>query len=248
MFRMNSNKRRKEEFERLFKETIESSAEARGRELMEATDTNHYEVPSELDRKMKQFIGREIAKRKQKKSLNEGVQIFYKVSAYVLITFVLCLLIVPNIAIARNWVTKLVVNSNKEYASFFLETERAEGSTTKEISGVIPKGFYYPSYLPDTMELTELHFDGVVINYLFQDKERNFVRIEIHNTGSSINIDQKELGESSRIQLQNVEAIFSKKDDVNSLIWNDNETIIILISNLSENAMIDIGNGMTKMK
>lgn len=134
----------------------------------------------------------------------------------------------------------------EEYASFYLKSHSDTTQTNTTISEMLPVSLYYPSYLPDGMQLSEFHFNGSVISYYFQDNSNNSLKIEVLGFGSVVNMDQEDLETKEVIDINRKQVYLHTKNDVNSFIWTYEEKIFTLITTLSKDISVRIIDGIMK--
>jgi hypothetical protein len=246
---MRNNKNRNIDMDLLFQEGVQKAAEIKGKALMkEVSTTEPYQPTAQFDRKMKQLIRTELGTKNPEPFFKRHYLGFSKASAPILVALLLLMVVVPNVAAARNWVTKLVIEANPEYATYYLKAENQQNEPIKEIQDTLPFESFYPSYLPEGMKLTQLNYDGHVVLYQFEDDSKHVISIEILGSGSAVNMDNQDLDEQSTESINGVDARYTRKLWVSSLIWMDKDRIFVLSTNLPKEEAIRIGNGLTRNK
>ena len=93
---------------------------------------------------------------------------------------ILLFVTIPNIASARNWVTKLIMDSNPKYVSYYFQNNETNVSDLESNNtGLFPEGTYYPAYLPRDMKLIQFIYKESTMTYRFQDTEENNLMIQV---------------------------------------------------------------------
>lgn len=245
---MRNNNNRYIDMDILFQEGVQKAAEIKGKALMKEVSTEPYQPSAQFDRKMKQLIRTELGTKNPEPLFKQFYLGFSKVSAFILIALVLLFIIVPSVAAARNWVTKLILDANPEYVTYYLRTESQETKPNEGLQGLLPIEIIYPSYMPEGMKLTRLNYDGDASSLQFKDASDNVISIEILGPNATVNTDNQDLDEQSTEFINGVDARYTRKLGVSSLIWMYKDRIFILSTNLPKEAAIRIGMGLTEDK
>ena len=247
---MKTNKSDEKRSDNLFEEATKEAAYIKGRHFLQEAKADPYIPSTEFNHQIKAIIEAETQTSKTHNRSNKLSLNFSKATAWILLALVILLLAIPNVAVARDWVTKLVIESNPKYVTYYLQNQ----NTDNEISwknqgssppGLLPEGTYYPSYVPKGMELMQLVFNVSDVSYYYQDVSDNFVSIDVMGSGSSMNVDNENLEEQSSETVNGMQAAYMSKLGVGSVIWSDGEHIFMVSTTLSKEECLRIANGLT---
>ena len=247
---MKTNKSDEKRSDNLFEEATKEAAYIKGRHFLQEAKADPYIPSTEFNHQIKAIIEAETQTSKTHNRSNKLSLNFSKATAWILLALVILLLAIPNVAVARDWVTKLVIESNPKYVTYYLQNQ----NTDNEISwknqgssppGLLPEGTYYPSYVPKGMELMQLVFNVSDVSYYYQDVSDNFVSIDVMGSGSSMNVDNENLEEQSSETVNGMQATSMSKLGVGSVIWSDGEHIFMVSTTLSKEECLRIANGLT---
>ena len=247
---MKTNKSDEKRSDNLFEEATKEAAYIKGRHFLQEAKADPYIPSTEFNHQIKAIIEAETQTSKTHNRSNKLSLNFSKATAWILLALVILLLAIPNVAVARDWVTKLVIESNPKYVTYYLQNQ----NTDNEISwknqgssppGLLPDGTYYPSYVPKGMELMQLVFNVSDVSYYYQDVSDNFVSIDVMGSGSSMNVDNENLEEQSSETVNGMQATSMSKLGVGSVIWSDGEHIFMVSTTLSKEECLRIANGLT---
>ncbi len=247
---MKTNKSDEKRSDNLFEEATKEAAYIKGRHFLQEAKADPYIPSTEFNHQIKAIIEAETQTSKTHNRSNKLSLNFSKATAWILLALVILLLAIPNVAVARDWVTKLVIESNPKYVTYYLQNQ----NTDNEISwknqgssppGLLPEGTYYPSYVPKGMELMQLVFNVSDVSYYYQDVSDNFVSIDVMGSGSSMNVDNGNLEEQSSETVNGMQATYMSKLGVRSVVWSDGEQIFMVSTTLSKEECLRIANGLT---
>ena len=247
---MKTNKSDEKRSDNLFEEATKEAAYIKGRHFLQEAKADPYIPSTEFNHQIKAIIEAETQTSKTHNRSNKLSLNFSKATAWILLALVILLLAIPNVAVARDWVTKLVIESNPKYVTYYLQNQ----NTDNEISwknqgssppGLLPEGTYYPSYVPKGMELMQLVFNVSDVSYYYQDVSDNFVSIDVMGSGSSMNVDNGNLEEQSSETVNGMQATYMSKLGVGSVVWSDGEHIFMVSTTLSKEECLRIANGLT---
>ena len=234
----------------LFEDATKEAANIKGMQFLQEAKADPYTPSAEFNRQIQAIIEAETQTSKThnrscKFSLN-----FSKAAAWILLALVILLLAIPNVAVARDWVTKLVIESNPKYVTYYLQKQNTDNEITwknqgSSPPGLLPEGTYYPSYVPKGMELMQLVFNVSDVSYYYQDVSDNFVSIDIMGSGSSMNVDNENLEEQNSETVNGMQAAYMSKLGVGSVVWSDGEQIFMVSTTLSKEECLRIANGLT---
>jgi hypothetical protein len=232
---------------RLFQKAMLEAARVRSPQLMDEVKDDPYEPSARFTSRINQMIRSENERKSPFSVLDRLYSACSRAAEWALIVILLMLIIVPNVAAARDWVTKLVMDSNPEYVTYYLQSNQhaAEQNFQMEMQKTLPLGAYYPTYLPEGMKLTTLQYSGDAVLYQFEDGSDNLVTIEVLGSGSTVNIDNENLEEKSIEVINGIEAHYSRKNGVSFLIWSDDDLVFNIITTLSKKELLQISSGLT---
>ncbi|MGB4595210.1 MAG: DUF4367 domain-containing protein [Anaerolineaceae bacterium] len=244
---MKHNQIENDEMDGLFKEAILEAAKNKGRKFIEEAEKDPYLPSYEFNKRIQKMIETEIKPSKSLGSFNNIYQAFSKASMWILLVLILLFVTIPNVAAARDWVTKLVIDSNPKYVSYYLQNNETISLNQDNIhAGLFPGGTYFPSYLPKGMKLVQLVYDGSTITYRFIDGLDKYVMIQVIGVDSAMNVDNENLEEQNIEIVNGIEARYTRKSDRNSVIWNDEVNLFIVGTTLSKEECLRIANGLIK--
>lgn len=242
---MRKNKIKKNELETLFEEATIAAAELKGKKLLEEAKKDPYYPSAEFNHRIHSLIESKTKKTEPLAFFNKVFLVYSRASAWILLALVLLFVTVPNIASARNWVTKLVMDSNPKYVSYYFQNNETYVSNLESNkTGLFPEGTYYPAYLPREMKLVQLIYKESTMTYRFQDTEENYLMIQVSGIGSTTNVDNENLDEQSTVIVNGMQATYSSKADMKSIIWSDEAHLFIVNSTLPKEECIRIANGL----
>lgn len=243
---MKKTKVNKNELDTLIKNATFAAAELRGQKLLEEAEKDPYYPSAEFNDRIHSLIESKIKKTEPVAFFNKVFLVYSRASAWILLALVLLFVTVPNIASARNWVTKLVIESNPKYVSYYFRSNEVNVSNPeKNNNGLFPEGTYYPAYLPRDMKLIQFIYNESTMTYRFQDTEENYLMIQVSGLGSTTNVDNEKLDEQSTVIINGMQATYGSKAGVSSIIWSDEAHLFIVNSTLPKEECIRIANGLT---
>ena len=247
---MKTNKSDEKRSDNLFEEATKEAAYIKGRHFLQEAKADPYIPSTEFNHQIKAIIEAETQTSKTHNRSNKLSLNFSKATAWILLALVILLLAIPNVAVARDWVTKLVIESNPKYVTYYLQSQDTDNEITWKNQGssqpaLLPEGTYYPLYVPEGMKLMQLAFNVSDVSYYYQDVSDNFVSIDLMRSGSSMNVDNENLEEQSSETVNGMQATSMSKLGVGSVIWSDGEHIFMVSTTLSKEECLRIANGLT---
>lgn len=247
---MKTNKSDEKRSDNLFEEATKEAAYIKGRHFLQEAKADPYIPSAEFNHQIQAIIEAETGTSKTHNRSNKLSLNFSKATAWILVVLVILLFAIPNVAMARDWVTKLVIESNPKYVTYYLQNQNTDNEITwknqgSSPPGLLPDGTYYPSYVPEGMKLMQLAFNVSDVSYYYQDVSDNFVSIDVMGSGSSINLDNENLEEQSSETVNGMQATSMSKLGVGSVIWSDGEHIFMVSTTLSKEECLRIANGLT---
>ena len=234
----------------LFEDATKEAANIKGMQFLQEAKADPYIPSAEFNHQIKAIIEAET---QTSKTHNRSIKFslnFSKATAWILLALVILLLAIPNVAVARDWVTKLVIESNPKYVTYYLQNQNTDNEITwknqgSSPPGLLPEGTYYPSYVTEGMKLMQLAFNVSDVSYYYQDVSDNFVSIDVMGSGSSMNVDNENLEEQSSETVNGMQATYMSKLGVGSVVWSDGEQIFMVSTTLSKEECLRIANGLT---
>ena len=247
---MKTNKSDEKRSDNLFEEATKEAAYIKGRHFLQEAKADPYIPSAEFNHQIQAIIEAETGTSKTHNRSNKLSLNFSKATALILVVLVILLFAIPNVAMARDWVTKLVIESNPKYVTYYLQNQNTDNEITwknqgSSPPGLLPDGTYYPSYVPEGMKLMQLAFNVSDVSYYYQDVSDNFVSIDVMGSGSSMNVDNENLEEQSSETVNAMQATSMSKLGVGSVIWSDGEHIFMVSTTLSKEECLRIANGLT---
>jgi len=247
---MKTNKSDEKRSDNLFEEATKEAAYIKGRHFLQEAKADPYIPSAEFNHQIQAIIKAETGTSKTHNRSNKLSLNFSKATALILVVLVILLFAIPNVAMARDWVTKLVIESNPKYVTYYLQNQNTDNEITwknqgSSPPGLLPDGTYYPSYVPEGMKLMQLAFNVSDVSYYYQDVSDNFVSIDVMGSGSSMNLDNENLEEQSSETVNGMQATSMSKLGVGSVIWSDGEHIFMVSTTLSKEECLRIANGLT---
>ena len=247
---MKTNKSDEKRSDNLFEEATKEAAYIKGRHFLQEAKADPYIPSAEFNHQIQAIIEAETGTSKTHNRSNKLSLNFSKATAWILLALVILLLAIPNVAVARDWVTKLVIESNPKYVTYYLQSQDTDNEITWKNQGssqpaLLPEGTYYPLYVPEGMKLMQLAFNVSDVSYYYQDVSDNFVSIDVMGSGSSMNLDNENLEEQSSETVNGMQATSMSKLGVGSVIWSDGEHIFMVSTTLSKEECLRIANGLT---
>ncbi len=247
---MKTNKSDEKRSDNLFEEATKEAAYIKGRHFLQEAKADPYIPSAEFNHQIQAIIEAETGTSKTHNRSNKLSLNFSKATALILVVLVILLFAIPNVAMARDWVTKLVIESNPKYVTYYLQNQNTDNEITwknqgSSPPGLLPDGTYYPSYVPEGMKLMQLAFNVSDVSYYYQDVSDNFVSIDVMGSGSSMNLDNENLEEQSSETVNGMQATSMSKLGVGSVIWSDGGHIFMVSTTLSKEECLRIANGLT---
>lgn len=243
---MRRNKFTKNELDSLFEEATIEAARIKGKKLMEDAEKDAHYPSAEFNHRIQSIIENKTKKSDTFDFFNKAFLAYSKASAWILLSLILLFVSVPNVALARNWITRLVIDANPKYVTYyFQENEINQINQDSTLHGPFPKGIYYPSYLPKEMTLMQLIYDPSEIIYRYQDVSDNTLTVIVMGPGSSTNLDNESSEEESKEYVNGIEADYRKRIGLGQLTWSDGIHVFIVSTTLSKEECLRIANGLT---
>ena len=213
---------------------------------MEDAEKDAHYPSAEFNHRIQSIIENKTKKSDTFDFFNKAFLAYSKASAWILLSLILLFVFVPNVALARNWITRLVIDANPKYVTYsFQENEINQINQDSTLPGTFPKGIYYPSYLPKEMTLMQLIYNPSKIIYRYQDVSNNTLTVIVMGPGSSTNLDNESSEEESKEYVNGIEADYRKKIGLGQLTWSDGIHVFIVSTTLSKEECLRIANGLT---
>ena len=247
---MKTNKPDEKRLDNLFETATKEAASTKGKRFLQEAKADPYNPSAEFNHQIQTMIEAETETSKTRNRSSKFSFNFSKATAWILLALVLLFLAIPNVAVARDWVTKLVIESNPSYATYYLQNQDTDNKITWENqgssqAGQLQDGTYYPSYVPEGMKLMQLVFNVSDVSYYYQDESDNFMSIDVMGSGSSMNVDNENLEEKNSETVNGMQATYISKLGVGSVIWSNEEQIFMVSTTLSKEECLQIANGLS---
>ena len=110
---MKTNKSDEKRSDNLFEEATKEAAYIKGRHFLQEAKADPYIPSAEFNHQIQAIIEAETGTSKTHNRSNKLSLNFSKATALILVVLVILLFAIPNVAMARDWVTKLVMNQTK---------------------------------------------------------------------------------------------------------------------------------------
>ena len=118
---MKTNKSDEKRSDNLFEEATKEAAYIKGRHFLQEAKADPYIPSAEFNHQIQAIIEAETGTSKTHNRSNKLSLNFSKATALILVVLVILLFAIPNVAMARDWVTKLVIESNPKYVTYYLQ-------------------------------------------------------------------------------------------------------------------------------
>lgn len=102
------------------------------------------------------------------------------------------------------------------------------------------------NYVPEGFVLEKSESKNNFIYYEFV-RENDFFDFHTMDIKNSLSIDTEEAN-VKKISINNMEAVYSENNNVNILVWHDDEIMYILTGNISENELVKIAENINIKK
>lgn len=145
---MKNDNKRSIAFDKNIREGVLIAAETKGAEYIEDAKDETYQPSAKFNAEIKQIIWADHNKPKRSLFSNRYFLAFSRVSAFVVIALILFFAITPNVSAARNWITKLVIEANPIYATYYLEGEEGASQNSQTLQDFVPGGAFTPPIYP----------------------------------------------------------------------------------------------------
>lgn len=242
---MRKTKLSENDLDSLFKEATIEAARLKGEKLMENPERDPFYPSAEFNNRIQSLIESKARTSDRYDFINKVFLTYSKAAAWILLSLILLFVTIPNVASARNWVTKLIMDSNQKYVTYYFQNNETNFfNQESNQNGLFPDGVYYPSYLPRDMKLVQFIYVESTMTYRFQDSEENYLMIQVSGPGSTTNIDNENLEEQSTVIVNGMQASYRSKAGMTSIIWSDEAHLFIVNSTLPKEECIRIANGL----
>lgn len=231
----------------LFEKAVLEVAEINGKQYMEEADADPYFPSFEFNQRISKLLEDHTKPQKPQGFFNNLYLTLSKASMWILLVLILLFVTVPNIASARNWITKLVIESNEKYAKHYIQSNELTSSDTQDTGfhGLSAVESHYPSYLPEGMTLFKFSYDSTMLNYWFMDGSSQYVNIEVFGSDTIMHLDNEELEEQNIELINDIEVHYTKKLGKSSFVWADHDQYFVLDTNMSDKEeVLKIVDGM----
>lgn len=248
---MNKKQIDNDDLDDLFEKAVLEVAEINGKQYMEEADADPYFPSFEFNQRISKLLEDHTKPRKPQGFFNNLYLTLAKASMWILLMLILLFVIVPNIASARNWITKLVIESNEKYAKHYIESNEIASSNMQDTGSHALSAIkrYYPNFLPKGMTLSHFTYQGTRVEYWFIDSLSQYVNISVYGSGTTLNLDNEDLDEQGIELVNNTEVHYTKKLEISSFIWADNGQFFVLSTNMSDKEdALKIVDGMLAIK
>lgn len=237
-----------DDFDRLLKEAALQAAETMGQQYLEEAEKDAYYPSFEFNQRVRKMIEAETKPSAPVPLFQKLYLSFSKAALWILLVLIVLLFAIPKVASARNWVTKLVMESNPKYVTYYLQETDTVIDSLDNSEKIFPVGAYYPTYIPEGFRLRLLNYNGSSITYRFVDSKGKLVNVQVIGTGETMNLDNENLEEDSIEIVNGYEARYTLKLERHCLIWTTENYIIFVNTNLSKEETLKIANGILKTR
>lgn len=237
-----------DDFDRLLKEAALQAAETMGQQYLEEAEKDAYYPSFEFNQRVRKMIEAETKPSAPVPLFQKLYLSFSKAALWILLVLIVLFFAIPKVASARNWVTKLVMESNPKYVTYYLQEEATPISNGSAMVEILPIGTYYPTYIPEGLELIQLSYSRSMISYRFLDPNGRLVIVQVMGKGGTMNVDNENLEEDSIEIVNGYEARYTLKAGRQNLIWTTENYIIFMNTNLSKEETLKIANGILKTR
>jgi len=247
---MKTRKIDKDKMNHLFKEATLEAASIKGKQLIEEVENDSYLPSFQFSQRIQQVIQTETSRSQPFRFFKQLYLGFSKASVWILLALIVLLVTVSNVAAARDWVSKLIIDANPKFVTYYLQPkEQATDPSNEDMARtILPIGVYFPSYLPEGMRLVQFEYTQTELLYQYLDDSGNFIEIQILGAGATVNLDNENLEEQSLETVDGIEATYTKKLGHSLLIWSDEDNIFIVRTTLSKEETLQIARGLLKNK
>ena len=211
-------------YDQLFRNAVRKAAEEKGAEFLEDAKDYHFEPSPGFQEKVKASLEPKAKRKWQLPGFLRPQAAWGNAIGWALMVLVLSFLIVPSIASAGKWVSKLISEENPVFVRYFVEQTNEDGENENVIYE-LPEGAYFPAYVPEGFRLYQNDVTPFGAYYLFIDDNENYFDVRIMSLNAGININNEKLDEKSVEIINGYEADYYSREGTNSLLWTDNKHI-----------------------
>ncbi len=239
---MNKNELKNKIFDEILIYASEQSALNIIKDLPEEQDLKETIVPSlQFEINMKKLIKNHKRKEKYKKLLN----ISKRVAIILMIFILISTITIMSVEAFRIKFFNIITEWHEEYTRF-----RFQGQSTNldknQLSEITQKNnglIYTPTYIPEGYELLNMQEAGELyrINYTKEDEKITFIQSQIDKTDTAMDTEGADL---IKIVILGNEGYFIERDEINSLIWQNNEKVFTIHGALKQEELIKIAESI----
>ncbi len=220
-------------FDKAFEMMLEEAATKADEKLGESLNVSSEEIvfSEEHEKKMKRLFNKERRTQKRKKYFKYTQRIACILLAFVLVSGVT----IFSVDAWRIKFLNFVLESNEPNTDFNFSDN---GGTTYSDDNVILH------YVPMGFEIDDVQNSKRRIYLRFSNGDMYF-GITVNGINGSYSIDT-ENAVVERITINNNEGIYSSNENINILVWHDDEYVYRITANISEDEIIKIAENLTK--
>ena len=230
-------------YDQLFRNAVREAAEKKGLQLLEEAKDYDFEPSPGFQEKMMASLDPKPKRKWQFPGFLRPQAAWGNAVGWALIVLILSFLIVPNIASAGKWVSKLLSDENPIVTRYIAEHTNEDGENENVIYE-LPVGAYFPAYVPEGFRLYQEDVAPYSAYYLFIDDNENYVDVDVVGLTAGILTDNENLDEKSIEIIHGYDAHFASKDGLSDLIWTDNKHIFVVTSTLPKNEIIKVAESL----
>lgn len=244
---MNKDNFDSEAMNHLFEEAMHEAARLKSSDLMaeasQQDDRAFMRIPIDLG---KDNLHQRGTRSRFAYCFRQVARIYSRAAGWGLLIIIFFTIMVPNVSAARDWMTRLVINANPEYVTYYLMNDKQQAETDADVQPLLPVGLTEPSFIPKGMKLIGLNYRGDNYSIEYEDPLGKFVNIEILSHDSIINLDNEDLLWHEIKSINGVDVSVTSKNGLYTLVWVKNDRLFILTTDLSKSSALNISKGLIK--
>lgn len=210
-------------------------------ELLE--DFKDIEIPESLNKWFLDYNKKIDKKKRIKKIKKTAVKISKKVAVIFMIISLASSIIIMTVEAIRTNFFNIIIETYQKYSSISLQ-EEIDNNFVDEFPADW-EDYYYPTFIPDNFELISTNEFGSSKHITFENNSSQYIKIIQSGMNFESQIDT-EGATIIEIDINGNEGMLIEKDKQFILIWNNNERIFRIQSNLDRNTIIKIANNLEK--
>ncbi len=235
--------------DKLFEEATIKAAEIKGKQFLQEVETGYNRPSAEFDRRIQAMIETKTRSSERADRFSKISFVLSKAPAWILLALVILFITVLNVSAARDWVTKLVIESNPKFVTYYLQNQGTGNEINltnqgRSQNGLLPNNTYVPSYIPEGMKLMHLEVSVNGVSYYYQNEAYDFVSIDVLGSGATLKVENEGLEVESSETVHGMEATYRIKSGVSDVIWSDEEHIFIVSTTFSKEECFRIAEGL----